>query len=244
MTIPRLPQTSAATGPLRRAALAILLVGAATSLLAAPASAMTVLRASLPELVETSAIVLHAKVQSTRVHDRRAKGLAVFTETTLEIIEVYKGDAKRLGKTFSWEMVGGTAGGLTWSMPGMPTFAAGEEVVVLLEKHAKGYTLTGAPQGKYRVYRDAKGVSRVKRRFGDVHFMQRDAKSGRITSAPHAVKPTLLQPPRLDPTLTSLRAEIKAAVLAQAAKKPRTRANSVLPRARLVPRAAVGTRKP
>ena len=137
---------------------------------------------------------------------------------------------------------------MTWTMPGMPTFSAGEEVVVLLEKHAKGYTLTGAPQGKYFVYRDAKGVARVKRRFGDVHFMQRDGKSGRITSAPHAVKPMLLHPPRLDPTLTSLRAEIKAAVLVQAAKKPAVRANGapsrVLPRARLVPRTAVGTRKP
>lgn len=219
-----------------------MVVPASLALSPTAADAMTVLRVGLPDLVKTSELVLHAKVVSTRVHDRRAQGLAVFTENTLQIIEVYKGDPKRLGKTFAWEMLGGTAGGLTWSMPGMPTFTAGEEVVVLLEKHAKGYTLTGAPQGKFSVTRDAKGIARVQRRFGDVHFVQRDAKTGRISHTPHAVKPVLLQRPKSARTLMSLRAEIKALVVKQAARKPAVR--QVLPRARALPRKTVGKRKP
>ena len=176
------------------------------------ASAMTVLKVPLRDLVKTSELVLHAKVKKTQVLDKRAQGFAVFTKVTLDIIEIYKGDRNKVGATFSWEMVGGTASdGMTWSVPGMPSFQAGEEVVVLLEKHARGYTLTGAPQGKYVVFRDAKGVARVHRTLGDVHMFARDA-AGRMVEVKDNHKALPLLPPRLDPTLNLLRAEVRTYV--------------------------------
>ncbi len=230
------------------AALAALLC-AGVALHATPGHAMTVLKVPLSELVKTSELVLHGQITRTRVIDRRAKGLAVFTEFTLRVVEVYKGDAKRVGRTFTWELVGGsTADGLTWSVPGMPTFQQGEEVVVLLEKHARGYTLTGAPQGKFHVFRDAKGISRVHRGLGDVHFVRRDAQ-GRMVHADSHAKPLLLQPPRFDQPLASLRKEIRGYVAlharqkAAAAKAP-TGATAKPRVAVPLPRRALAPRKP
>ncbi|MCO4763438.1 MAG: hypothetical protein KC502_18115 [Myxococcales bacterium] len=217
---------------------------AAALALPTSASALTVLQVSLPQLVDTSTYVLHGKVVASRVLDKRAKGLAVFTETTLAVKEVYKGDRKLVGKTFSWEMIGGsTKDGLTWSVPGMPTFGVGEEVVVLLEKHARGFTITGAPQGKFSIFRDKKNIARVRRRLGDVHFMKREPKSGRIVSAPHAVKPVLLTPPSKERTLMSLRAQIKGIVASQLARKA-AKAKAATQIAVPVARSPVGKRRP
>lgn len=203
-------------------------------LFASSVSAMTILKAPLRDLVNTSELVIHAKVKRTQVLDKRAKGLAVFTKITLDVIELYKGDRNKVGATFSWEMVGGTAAdGMTWSVPGMPSFTKGEEVVVLLEKHARGYTLTGAPQGKYVVFRDAKNIARVHRSLGDVHMFARDSR-GRLTEVKHT-KALPLLPPRLDPTLNALRAEIRTYVR-MASKTPALRG-------RVAPRKALGRAK-
>ncbi len=193
-----------------------LLASASLSLQPSTTTAMTVLKASLPDLVGTSELVLHARVHSVKVHDRRAIGRAVWTRYELDVIEVYKGDRKVVGPRFGFELLGGsTADGMTLSVPGMPGFTASEEVVVLLERHAEGFTLTGAPQGKWTIYRDAKKVARVVRDTDHAHIVER-AKSGALVAAEHGKAPMVLQPPAADRTLASLRAEILSIVTASA----------------------------
>ncbi len=205
-------------GGLSVAALAAALsVGAA---LPNDAQAMTVLAASVEDLVQTSEIVLHGKVRTVRVDDRRAKGRAVWTVYQFDVQDVWKGDRKGIGATFQLELLGGrTPDGMTLSVPGMPGFAAGEEAVLLLERHSEGHTLTGAPQGKWTVYRDSMNVARVVRPLADAHLVQR-APDGRLVEAAHDTRPLPLKPPAADTTLEQLRSQILGIVAAQAAAAP------------------------
>lgn len=220
-------------------------LGAAGFVAAPPtALAMTVLAASLQELVGTSAIVLHAKVRSVRVDDRRAAGRAVWTVYELDVIEVLKGDRKAIGPRFTFELLGGsTKDGMTLSVPGMPGFTTGEETVVLLERHSDGYTLTGAPQGKWTVYRDAKGVARVVRPLDGAHIVKR-AQDGRLQAVEHNEGPLVLQPPQQDQTLAALRAEILDAVQKTAHAQARITPVPASIAPRVMARPPVGTRKP
>lgn len=225
---------------------AFALTAAATALTAAPphVHAMTVLQAGLPELVATSAIVLHAKVRAVRVEDRRAIGRAVWTVYELDVVEVLKGDRKAIGPRFTFSLLGGaTKDGMTLSVPGMPSFQAGEETVVLLERHAEGYTLTGAPQGKWTVYRDAKNIARVVRPLDGAHLVRRAA-DGRLASVEHDDQPVVLQPPQQDQTLAALRAEILAAVQKSAHDAARLAPVPAHVAPRLMPRPTVGRRQP
>lgn len=228
----------------RLATLAFSLAAATAAPALAPtdASAMTVLKVGLKELVGTSALVLHAKVKTVQIRDRRAEGRAVWTAYTFDVIEVLKGDRKAVGPKFELQLLGGTtADGMTLSVPGMPGFAAGEEVVILLERHSEGYTLTGAPQGKFTVYRDAKGVARVVRDLDHAHLVERQA-DGRLAPAAHGHGPVLLSPPRADETLSAFRARVLDLVRQTAHEKARVTpaAPTVAPRA--LPRQPVGKR--
>lgn len=238
------PVAARALAPMRRfvagcaVAAATLLAGA----LPAPAEAMTVLQASLPELVQTSGLVMHARTRAVRVEDRRAIGRAVWTVYEFDVIELYKGDRKAIGPRFRLELLGGaTADGMTLSVPGMPGFAMGEEVVLLLERHSEGYTLTGAPQGKWTVYRDAQGVARVVRPLDQAHLVRR-GQDGRLEHVEPAQAPLLLQPPRADQTLAELRAQLLKIVADQARMGAAPAAPAAAPVA--LPRSPIGKRKP
>ncbi len=154
---------------------------------AAPVQAMTVLAVDLPQLVQTSELVLHGKIVAVQNRDRRAAGQGVWTEFTLEINDVWKGDAvlkvspARVGKRLTWAHPGGLrTDGLMVTMPGMPQFAVGEEVVVALEKTAQGYTVCGGPQGKWQVQTDKAGRKTVVRQLADVHFLAQNQQTGAV----------------------------------------------------------------
>ncbi len=203
------------TRALRRVAMAAALVG--TSLAAAPASALTVLQAPLSELVEASEYVLHGTIAKVEVLDQRRAKKGVWTEYTLRVTEVLKSGKRKLGKTFSWRLVGGTTkDGMTLSVPGMPTFVQGEETVVLLEKHSAGHTLTGAPQGKFHVAKDKKGRKVVRRDLLGAHLIRRDARTGRLISSDKHGHGVELTKKGAVQTLAALRAEILGYVKAQA----------------------------
>lgn len=184
------------------ALLALALSGVAA--ISTPAHAMTVLQVDLKALVATANVVLYGPIAKTRVLDERKAGRGVWTEFTLDVREVWKGDAKLAGKPFAWRHIGGTtADGMTVAVPGMPTFAAGEEVIVVLEKTNDSYVVSGGPQGKFSVQVRPNGTRIVKRDLPDVNFVQRDA-SGRLESAGKAV--SILR------SLDEMRAEIQGYV--------------------------------
>lgn len=164
---------------------ALVLAGAA---LPAPAAAMTVLAVDLKALVTTADQVLYGQVAAVRTLDLRKQGRGVWTEFDLQVREVWKGDARLAGKRFAWRHVGGTtADGVTVAVPGMPTFAVGEETVVVLERHKEGHVVSGGPQGKFSVQLGPQGQRTVVRDMPDVHMLARDAATGQLRPAPKQV---------------------------------------------------------
>ena len=196
----------------RRHQIAALVAVLTLSVLATSASAMTVLKAPLSDLVKTSELVLHGTISKVEVLDLRRQNKGVWTEYTLDVAEAWKGDKRKLGKQFRWRLLGGTTkDGMTLDVPGMPTFARGEETVVLLERHSTGHTLTGAPQGKFHVFRGKKGQKQVRRDLSIANVVHKDARTGKLVSEHlHGLKHH--QPSQ---SLAALRAEIKGYVKAQ-----------------------------
>ncbi len=171
-------------------ALVALLAGGGILASAPPAHAMTVLQVDLKQLVSTADLVLYGTVARTQVLDRRKDDRGVWTEFTLTVREVWKGDASKPGASFVWRHVGGTtADGMTVAVPGMPTFQAGEDVVVILEKTADSWVISGGPQGKFSIQKDKAGHATVRRDLLDAYMVQRDP-SGRLVQAPQATKIT------------------------------------------------------
>ncbi|MBM4344334.1 MAG: hypothetical protein FJ100_13275 [Deltaproteobacteria bacterium] len=191
-------------------ALAIGMVALGGGIAPTPARAMTVLQVDLKALVATADVVLYGKVAGTRVLDRRKEGRGTWTEIALDVAEVWKGDSRLAGKRFAWMHVGGTtADGITVHVPGMPTFAAGEETVVVLEKTSDSHVVSGGPQGKFSVKALASGHKTVTRELPDVHFVRRDPQTGAMQPAP--------KPVAIVRTLNEFRTEV-AGYVADAAK--------------------------
>lgn len=186
------------------------------------AAAMTVLYADLPELVRASSLVLHGKVVDTQVVDRRKEGRGVWTEFTLSVIDVWKGDRKQVGPLFKWRHIGGTTpDGLTLHVPGMPTFRPGEETVVLLESHSQGHVVAGATQGKFLVHKDKQGKKVAVRDLGGVNLVRRGA-NGQLESfhdhGGHGNAHGLTLPPSAPRDLLQFRDQVRAWVAADAAR--------------------------
>ncbi len=166
----------------------VLLAVLTTAPLALPARAMTVLAVDLPQLVQTSELVLHGKIVSVKTRDQHAQGRGVWTEFTLDVTEAWKGEEvlkvtqARGTKQFTWAHPGGLrSDGMMVSVPGMPAFQVGEEVVVALEKTAQGYTVCGGPQGKWNVQTDKLGKKTIVRDMPDVHFLAQNRQTGAVT---------------------------------------------------------------
>lgn len=156
-----------------------------------PAAAMTVLQVDLKTLVTASDLVLHGTIDRAQVLDRRKEGRGVWTEYTLAVSEVWKGEQKLAGQKFAWRHVGGTtADGMTVAVPGMPRFQPGEEVVVVLEKTAESWVVSAGPQGKFRVEKDGQGRRVVRRDLHDAHLVRKDPATGKLEHAPRTVPVT------------------------------------------------------
>ena len=206
------PKQTLRTTMQRTLALSLILIGGSAGVLTlpAPAVAMTVLQVDLKQLVATANVVLHGTIAKTTVLDRRKEGRGVWTEFALDVKETWKGDAGKVGPRFTWRHIGGTtADGMTVAVPGMPTFVAGEEVVVVLEKTSDGFVVSGGPQGKYHVDKDMLGRKSVKRDLHDAHFVRREpAGKGQVLPAPRVVPVVRF--------LSELRTEVLGYVAAEA----------------------------
>ncbi len=164
-----------------------------------PADATTVLRISLEKMTRASAVILHGTVASSQAVAVKGNERHIRTDVTIEITELVKGpkDMRRI----TLELPGGQLGKYAMKIPGMPSFTAGQEVVLFLEKTAQNWALTGLGQGKFTVYRAADGSKMVRRQLDGIHFVGYDS-SGRFKAMPQ---------PRDKPaqTLSSLLSQVR-----------------------------------
>lgn len=134
----------------------VIAIVATLVLVGAPAArAVTVLPATLEELVKESVTVVHgrvARVEGRWTADRRT----IESVVTLDVTDTMKG-AQTDRATFV--VPGGEAGGRLLVMPGAPVFHDGDDVVVFLAGHAPAMPQpVGLSLGVYRVTTGVSGL--------------------------------------------------------------------------------------
>lgn len=130
-----------------------LLLSLATLLtLAAPAAASVVLRMDLPDLSQRADLIVQARCVSVAV-ERGARGLPV-TRVRLAVDRSWRG--AEAGQVLEFTLPGGSLDGRRLVLPGLPRFAAGEELVLFLSRPSRdGHRLpVGLGQGRFLVSRD------------------------------------------------------------------------------------------
>jgi hypothetical protein len=132
-----------------RAVIAVL----ALLLLAPIAGSTQVVRLSLPDLVDRAALVVEGRCLSVKT-ERDARGVIV-SEVSLYVDRGRKGAQD--GQVLTFQMPGGELAGKRLMIPGLPTFAPGDEVFLFLtEPSLRGWRMpVGLGQGLYRMSVDA-----------------------------------------------------------------------------------------
>lgn len=154
--------------------------------------ATTVLKTSLPDLVRMSQVVVRAHV--SWVDDRAGETAGKFqTRFGFEVDETVKG--LEAGTTMlELQFPGGKVGQYTMRVSGTPSFAPGDEVVLLVERTAGGDALAGLAQGVFKVERKS-GSVRIRSIDGNTRIVD---ERGRETLAARVDLP-------LDDFMTELR---------------------------------------
>ena len=122
--------------------------------------AATVKKLSIDQLTKLSTLIFRGRVSASETREMRDGSL--WTQTTFEVIDVWKGDPRevRAGSEWTLNARGGELGaGITWRkqvIHGAPTFTIGEEVLLMIERSSRGTSvITGLAQGKYTLSKRA-----------------------------------------------------------------------------------------
>ena len=122
------------------------------------AGATSVLPLQLDEIIDTATTAFEGTCTANRT-EREAQTNLVVTYTTFAVKDVLKGAVQ--GTTHVIKQIGGKmpAGELSYRVEGVPTFAVGEDYVVLLAGvSSAGFSSPiGLAQGKFTVQKDAAG---------------------------------------------------------------------------------------
>lgn len=122
--------------------------GVVVLLVAAAASATTLVRMDLDELAAKAAIV--ARVRCLE-NEARVDGNEIWTFSRFEVIETLKGSAPR---EITVRLLGGRVGHLISTIDGVPRFRAGEELYLFLVQTRTGdFGVAGWAQGTFRLRR-------------------------------------------------------------------------------------------
>ena len=174
--------------------------------------ATSVLAVDVAEMTQLSEWIVNARVVGIAPADLRRDGRGLFTDVTLEIDEVYKG--QRVPARYVLRLAGGVgADGLALTVPGMPVFSRGERVVLFLERTRDGHVPCGLGQGVWRVARTSDGGDWVQQATHGLHMMARGA-DGRLRTV-HAPELTDALP------LHALVADVYEAQLAPVPEVPK-----------------------
>lgn len=166
------------------------------------ARAATVLEVDVAEATRLSEWVVRARVTAVESVDLRAAGDSIYTDVTLAIGAVYRGQG--VPATYVLRLQGGRGkDGLALTVPGMPRFEVGDEAVIFLEKTGKGHVPCGLGQGVWRLAPGPLGYPVVHRDVRELALMKRTP-DGRVVPS-DTPQPTGIK------LLATLVAEVQAA---------------------------------
>jgi hypothetical protein len=121
--------------------------------LSVPLGAITIQPLSFEELVTDSSAVVYGRIAGVRgqwTSDRQG----IDSLVTVETLEYFKG---ALGDAVTVRVPGGQVGPIVHVLPGAPTFATGDRVVLFLKAVGPSIPIvTGTTQGVFRVARDSR----------------------------------------------------------------------------------------
>lgn len=147
------------------------------------AQATTVLKVSVPEMVKMSEWALRVRITSVTSVDTRTnsgrKTDGIFTDVAFDVLETLHGASSSAPTRI--RLPGGVGrDGLALTIPGMPKFGVGEEVVVFLERSRDGHLPCGLEQGVWAVLRGPTGVPIVRQSTEGILMMAPSASGGLV----------------------------------------------------------------
>jgi hypothetical protein len=143
--------------------------------LASAAQATVLMPLDTAALTARADRVVLGTVETSQAH-WSADHKSIYTDVTLRVGKVYKGDAT-VGSTLVVRREGGSIDGVGMRVFGAASFTLGEEVVVFTERRGDASYTVGMTQGKLRVVLGSDGVKRVAADLSAVAFVD---KSGAI----------------------------------------------------------------
>jgi hypothetical protein len=169
-----------------RTALSVLTVLFVTSILTGTAYATQLIYRSPKQMGDEAALVATGKVTGVRSYwnDKQTK---IFTETTIQIDQAYKGTASQTVRIIQ---MGGVVGTVRMHVHGALGWRPGEEVLLFLDAYdADRYRVSGFSQGKFGVERDpVTGEAFVTRPMLDgTEVLGAPAKRGGVPGQPERV---------------------------------------------------------
>lgn len=144
--------------------------------LASVASATVLMPLDTAALTARADRVVLGTVETSQAH-WSADHKSIYTDVTLRVAKVYKGDAT-VGGTIVVRREGGSIDGVGMRVFGAASFTLGEEVVVFTERRGDASYTVGMTQGKLRVVLGADGVKRVAADLSAVAFVDQSGKIG------------------------------------------------------------------
>lgn len=132
-----------------------------TLLMAGVARSTTVIPPTFESLVSSASTIFVGEVMDVRAEwVSTAQGRAIKTNVTFRVEDVWKG---RVGTVTQLEFLGGTIGGTTMEVVGMPTFRDGQRSVLFVHGEVQmASPLVGFWHGRMRVEKDPNGVDRIR----------------------------------------------------------------------------------
>jgi hypothetical protein len=131
-------------------------------------AATTLAHLSIEQMTAAASIVVRARCAST---EARWEDGEIWTFSTFETEEAWKGIAPSI---LSVRLIGGHAGHLISTVPGVPRFRRGEEVILFLEAtRTDDFTVTSWAQGTFRITLDPRtGLERVTQDAAGFAFLE------------------------------------------------------------------------
>ena len=132
-----------------------------TLLMAGVARSTTVIPPTFEALVSSANTIFVGEVMNVRSSwTATPNGRAIITLVTFKVEDTWKGAA---GAVTQLEFLGGTIGGTTMEVVGMPTFHEGQRGVLFVSSQVRSASpLVGFWHGRMRIERDPSGVDRIR----------------------------------------------------------------------------------